>query len=75
MKSAGTFNSTLLIVYAKHGQSPINSTLVRKIPEPMLLEVVGVPTVQDASDDGSYIWLKVGEKIELRVQLISHLSP
>jgi hypothetical protein len=65
MKSAGTFDSTLLIVYAKHGQSPINSTLLRRIPEPTLLSVVGVPTVQDASDDGSYIWLKVNTSCSL----------
>ncbi|ORX37007.1 type I phosphodiesterase/nucleotide pyrophosphatase [Kockovaella imperatae] len=58
MKSVGTFDSTLLIIYAKHGQSPINSTLVRKIPHPTLLNVIGVPTVQDASDDASYIWLQ-----------------
>jgi arylsulfatase A-like enzyme len=59
MKQAGTYDDTLIVVFAKHGQSPIDPTLVRKIPHSTLLDVIGVPTVQDASDDASYIWLQV----------------
>lgn len=57
MKNQGTFDSTLLIVFAKHGQSSRDPTLVRRIPTADLITGLGVPTVQDASDDASYIWL------------------
>jgi hypothetical protein len=59
MKQASTYDDTLIVVFAKHGQSPIDPSLVRKIPHSTLLDVIGVPTVQDASDDASYIWLQV----------------
>ncbi len=57
MKQQGIFDSTLLIVFAKHGQSPRDPSLVRKIPTADLINGLGVKTLQDASDDGSYIWL------------------
>jgi len=57
MKKAGIFDSTLFIVAAKHGQSPIDVT--KKVPigngEPTA--TLGPADAFDISDDGSLIWL------------------
>ncbi len=57
LKKQGLLSSTLIIVGAKHGQSPID--VQKKVPigggQPQTL--IGSPEAFDISDDGSLIWL------------------
>jgi hypothetical protein len=69
LKKQGLFDSTLIIVSAKHGQSPIDPNRVLRIPadnpalEPpsQVLSPAGIgpgfPVVQALEDDVSLIWL------------------
>ena len=57
LKTAGIYSRTLLIVGAKHGQSPINPKLVRKIDPSALQNATSVVIVQTTADDGAYLWL------------------
>jgi type I phosphodiesterase/nucleotide pyrophosphatase len=68
LKKQGIFDSTLIIVGAKHGQSPIDISKLNPIPGPSNPNAPGQPTALigtldsgeafDISDDGSLIWLK-----------------
>src|ERR1700729_2120199 len=57
LHAQGLYDSTLIIICAKHGQSPIDVTKHRNIgggqPGPLL----GANEAFDISDDGSLIWL------------------
>ena len=55
LKSAGTYESTLLIVGAKHGQSPKNRSLRRIVNDTLLQSVSDVTYAGIAADDGAYI--------------------
>jgi arylsulfatase A-like enzyme len=57
MKSSGIYSSTLLIVGAKHGQSPINPQLSRLIDPQTLQNATSVEFTWVTADDGAYIWL------------------
>ncbi len=57
IKAAGLEESTVIIVTAKHGQSPIDPAKVTKIPGSVPATVVGSSYAYDLSDDGSLIWL------------------
>ena len=57
MKASGIYETTLLIVGAKHGQSPIDPTLSRKIPPAVLQNATTVKFAHVTADDGAYIWL------------------
>jgi Type I phosphodiesterase / nucleotide pyrophosphatase len=69
LKNQGLYNSTLIIISAKHGQSPIDPNRVLRIPgdnaslEPpsQVLSPAGIgpgfPVVQALEDDVSLIWL------------------
>ncbi|KAF8524864.1 type I phosphodiesterase/nucleotide pyrophosphatase precursor [Hysterangium stoloniferum] len=57
MKAAGTFDSTLLIITAKHGQSPIDRSQLRKISPDDLIAATGTTVVGSSADDGALLWL------------------
>lgn len=63
LKAKGLFNSTLIIITAKHGQSPINiNTLVRIPADNKALrapsDVLGGLVAHASEDDVSLLWLK-----------------
>ena len=57
LKSQGIYDSTLIIVGAKHGQSPIDVTKRRGIGNGQPTATIGSADAYDISDDGSLIWL------------------
>lgn len=57
LRSQGLSNSTLIIVAAKHGQSPIDPSKRRGIGGGQPATLIGAPEAFDLSDDGSLIWL------------------
>ena len=57
LKSEGIYDSTLIIVAAKHGQSPIDVTRRRGIGGGQPTATIGSADAFDISDDGSLIWL------------------
>ena len=57
LKKQGLFDSTLIIISAKHGQSPIDVQKRVGIGGGQPQTTVGVAEAFDISDDGSLIWL------------------
>src|SRR5450631_3159847 len=57
LKKEGIYNSTLIIVGAKHGQSPIDITKRVGIGGGGPAATIGAADAFDISDDGSLIWL------------------
>lgn len=57
LKTAGIYESTLLIVSAKHGQSPIDPSLTKLIDPATLQNATKVKFAYVTADDGAYIWL------------------
>jgi hypothetical protein len=57
LKKEGLYESTLIIVAAKHGQSPIDLTKRRGIGGGQPAATIGAAEAFDLSDDGSLIWL------------------
>ena len=57
LKKEGIYNSTLIIVGAKHGQSPIDITKRVGIGGGEPAATIGAADAFDISDDGSLIWL------------------
>ena len=57
LKKAGIYDSTLIIIAAKHGQSPIDITKRRGIGGGQPGATIGSADAFDISDDGSLIWL------------------
>ena len=57
LKKEGLFDSTLIIIGAKHGQSPIDHTKLRGIGGGQPTATIGRADAFDISDDGSLIWL------------------
>ena len=57
LKSQGLSDSTLIIVAAKHGQSPIDLSKRRGIGGGLPATLIGASEAFDISDDGSLIWL------------------
>lgn len=58
LKAQGLFESTLIIVSAKHGQSPIDVSKRHAIGGGQPTATIGSADAFDISDDGSLIWLK-----------------
>jgi arylsulfatase A-like enzyme len=54
----GLLDSTVIVLTAKHGQSPIDPAKVNRINPNNPLTVVGSSYAFDISDDASMIWLK-----------------
>jgi arylsulfatase A-like enzyme len=57
LKKEGVYDSTLIIVSAKHGQSPIDGSKRRGIGGGQPATTIGSAEAFDISDDGSLIWL------------------
>jgi arylsulfatase A-like enzyme len=57
LKRERLFESTLIIISAKHGQSPIDVTKRRGIGQGEPTATIGSADAFDISDDGSLIWL------------------
>lgn len=57
LKKEGIYDSTLIIVSAKHGQSPIDVSKRRGIGGGQPAATIGAAEAFDISDDGSLIWL------------------
>jgi hypothetical protein len=57
LKKEGHFDSTLVIIAAKHGQSPIDLSKRRGIGGGQPAATIGAAEAFDISDDGSLIWL------------------
>ena len=57
LKKQGLLDSTLIIVGAKHGQSPIDISKRVGIGGGQPAATIGAPDAFDISDDGSLIWL------------------
>jgi hypothetical protein len=57
LKKTGLYASTLIIVGAKHGQSPIDITKNHNIGGGQPTATLGAADAFDISDDGSLIWL------------------
>lgn len=57
LKKEGLFNSTLIIIAAKHGQSPIDVQKRVGIGNGEPQTTIGADEAFDISDDGSLIWL------------------
>jgi|HubBroStandDraft_6_1064221.scaffolds.fasta_scaffold02079_7 hypothetical protein len=71
LKSQNLFNSTLIIIAAKHGQSPIDISKVNRIGGGQPQTLIGPAEAFDISDDGSLIWLT---DQELTPQVVTNLS-
>jgi Type I phosphodiesterase / nucleotide pyrophosphatase len=57
LKSQGHYDSTLIIIAAKHGQSPIDIQKLHPIGGGQPTATIGPADAFDISDDGSLIWL------------------
>ncbi len=64
IKAADLESSTVIIITAKHGQSPIDPAKVTKISGDAPATVVGSSYAFDLSDDGALIWLNHPSDIE-----------
>jgi type I phosphodiesterase/nucleotide pyrophosphatase len=58
LRKNGLFDQTLIIITAKHGQSPIDIQKRTAIDDGLPAATVGSAYAFDISDDGSLIWLK-----------------
>ena len=71
LKKQGLYDSTLIIICAKHGQSPIDVTKKVAIGGGQPQTLIGQAEAFDISDDGSLIWLTDPELTPSVVALLS----
>jgi Type I phosphodiesterase / nucleotide pyrophosphatase len=71
LHAQGLYDSTLIIICAKHGQSPIDVTKHRNIGGGQPGTLLGANEAFDISDDGSLIWLASPSLTPSVVQLLS----
>jgi Type I phosphodiesterase / nucleotide pyrophosphatase len=71
LKKHGLYDSTLIIICAKHGQSPIALNKKVAIGGGQPAALIGAPEAFDISDDGSLIWLTDPELTPSVVALLS----
>lgn len=83
LKKQGLYNSTLIVISAKHGQSPIDPNRILRIPADnsalmppsQVLSPAGIgpgfPVVQALEDDVSLIWLADQTQTEADVALLA----
>jgi hypothetical protein len=64
ISAANLESSTVIIITAKHGQSPIDPAKVTKIDGGVPATVIGSSYAYDLSDDGSLIWLNQPSDLE-----------
>jgi hypothetical protein len=74
LKSQRLYDSTLIIISAKHGQSPIDVTKRRGIGGGQPTATIGAADAFDISDDGSLIWLTDSSLTPSVVALLSQPS-
>ncbi|KAG0050583.1 hypothetical protein BGZ83_004641 [Gryganskiella cystojenkinii] len=58
LKAAKIENETVIIVSAKHGQSPIDGKQLKRVDPKILPGVLGVDLVHTITDDAGMFWLK-----------------
>jgi hypothetical protein len=71
LKKEGVYDSTLIIIGAKHGQSPIDLSKRVGIGNGQPTTLLGAADAFDISDDGSLIWLTDQELTPSVVALLS----
>jgi hypothetical protein len=71
LKKEGLYDSTLIIICAKHGQSPIDFNKLHTIGNGQPTTFLGPADAFDISDDGSLIWLSDQELLSSVVSQIS----
>jgi hypothetical protein len=73
LHSRGLRESTLIIISAKHGQSPIDPKLVNKPGDVVtpLLNTNGIPTPQVTTDDVALVWLQDQSQTVAAADLLS----
>jgi hypothetical protein len=71
LKKNGLFDQTLVIISAKHGQSPIDIQKRTAIDDSLPAATVGAAHAFDISDDASLIWLK---ESSLTAGVVANLS-
>src|ERR1700734_1078325 len=71
LKKQGLYDSTLIIICAKHGQSPIDLNKKTAIGGGQPATLIGSAEAFDISDDGSLIWLTDQELTPSVVALLS----
>ena len=71
LKKEGVYDSTLIIICAKHGQSPIDFNKLHTIGNGQPTTFLGAADAFDISDDGSLIWLSDQELLSSVVAQIS----
>lgn len=71
LKTQGVFDSTLIIISAKHGQSPIDLSKRQGIGGGQPAATIGSAESFDISDDGSLIWLTSPSQTPGVVSLLS----
>lgn len=71
LKKEGIYDSTLIIIGAKHGQSPIDVSKRVGIGNGQPTTLLGAADAFDISDDGSLIWLTDQELTSSVVALLS----
>jgi type I phosphodiesterase/nucleotide pyrophosphatase len=67
----GLLDSTLIIISAKHGQSPIDPSKRTAIDPSLPATIIGAPYAFDISDDASLIWLSDQSQTNAVVQNLS----
>ena len=60
----GQFDATLVIVSAKHGQSPIDRSLLRRIPDTVKKVLANDAYAFDIADDAVLVWLDPAKRTE-----------
>jgi hypothetical protein len=71
LKKQNLYDSTLIIICAKHGQSPIDVSKKMAIGNGQPATLIGSAEAFDISDDGSLIWLTDQELTPSVVELLS----
>jgi hypothetical protein len=71
LKKQNLYDSTLIIICAKHGQSPIDVSKKTAIGNGQPATLIGAAEAFDISDDGSLIWLTDQELTPSVVELLS----
>lgn len=71
LRAQNLYRSTLIIVSAKHGQSPIDRTKNQNIGNGQPAALLGSSEAFDISDDGSLIWLTDSSHTSSVVSLLS----
>ena len=71
LKKQGLYDSTLIIICAKHGQSPIDLSTKTAIGNGQPATLIGPAEAFDISDDGSLIWLTDQELTSSVVETLS----